>query len=88
MVEKNVFSKFKVYCLKRMTLAAGFSFLFACPKRNKKDPSEGLHPLRRKQLCGAVVQSDLRFSFSMLSPDRIFFLFGEVSTFQVIAIRL
>ena len=56
-----------------MTLAAGFNFLFACPKRNKKDPGEGLLPLRRKQLCGSVVHSDLRCSFSMLSQDRLIF---------------
>ena len=37
------FQKYK--CLKCMTLAAGFSFLFACPKRNKKDPAKRLHPV-------------------------------------------
>ena len=44
--------------LLRLMLAAGFYFLFACPKRNKKDPGKRLQPVYRKQLCGSGVHSD------------------------------
>ena len=66
MVERNVFSKFKVYCLKLMTLAAGFSFLFACPKRNKKDPAKDYSPFAGSSNVGQLyrVISDSVFQCS------------------------
>ena len=45
MVEKITLQTEVSKYLQFMPLAAGFSFLFACPKRNKKDPANRLHPV-------------------------------------------
>ena len=45
MVEKNVFSKFKVYGLKLMTLAAGFLFFLLVQKETKKTPLTDYTPV-------------------------------------------